>query len=180
MKKSIYLLSLLFIFCAVFALPACKRTEEGLKNDWKFAKERWDKHKKNYPALGALLDKQLKDAEAIMAEADKLSNFEEKTKKVGEAVAAINTGFIAELNTVEYNKDEIKKKTEKIKKQKFGKANLKKAENALIDGDNAVAEAERILKNSVATNDEASAAAKEANKVLSNAKKGLDAVAKLK
>lgn len=178
MRKQTYLLSFFTLILLVGLTTACQRSAEGLKKDWNFAKERWDKHKTNYPSFAALLDKQLKEGEAKMAEADKISNEDEKKAKMKEAVDAINTGFIAELNTLEFNKGEITKKMDKVKKQKFNSSNLKKAENALAEANNAISEANKIVGGSVATVEDALKVIKDANSVLRTAKSNLDKVSK--
>jgi chromosome segregation ATPase len=95
MKK----VSLLLLFC--IALLSCKKTVEGETTAWNANKTKLNKLKANYPAFASVLDNEMKEAQAKWDEATKLSNEEEKLKKMSEANYTFNQGFVYDLDNLE-------------------------------------------------------------------------------
>ncbi|MCU0438115.1 MAG: hypothetical protein MUC49_09365 [Raineya sp.] len=105
MKK----ISLLLFLC--IALLSCKKTVEGETNAWNANKTKLSKLKANYPAFASVLDNEMKEAQAKWDEASKLSNEEEKLKKMSEANYTFNQGFVYDLDNLEMKMKNISNKS---------------------------------------------------------------------
>ncbi len=170
----------LFLLLLV-AMIACKKTVEGETSTWESNKTKLKKLKASYPSFAALLDKELKDAEAKWKEAQGISNEEEKVKKMSEANYTFNQGFVYELSTLETKMDNLSKKSKELSNSITAKdVNLSKSDlkNVIATNDEvkeALLQVEKLLNKGVKSEDKAYTSIKDANKSLDDAEAKLDA-----
>lgn len=175
MKKATLFLLLLV------AMIACKKTVEGETSTWESNKTKLKKLKASYPSFAALLDKELKDAEAKWKEAQGISNEEEKIKKMSEANYTFNQGFVYELGTLESKMDNLSKKAKELSNSITAKdVNLDKSDLKTVIATNdevkeALLQVEKLLNKGVKSEDKAYSSIKDANKSLADAEAKLDA-----
>jgi hypothetical protein len=170
----------LFLLLLV-AMIACKKTVEGETSAWESNKTKLKKLKASYPSFAALLEKELKDAEAKWKEAQGISNEEEKIKKMSEANYTFNQGFVYELSTLESKMDNMSRKSKELSNSITAKdVNLSKSDLKTVIATNdevkeALLQVEKLLNKGVKSEDKAYSSIKEANKSLADAEAKLDA-----
>ena len=91
----------LFVILAVVAMAAsaCKKSVAGQKSQWDNALKDLDEATTQYPNLKALLTAKATEAKAIFADAEKISNEEQKAEKMAAAIAKLNEnlGVVTEI-----------------------------------------------------------------------------------
>ena len=165
----------------IVAMIACKKSVEGETATWESNKNKLKKLKASYPSFAALLDKELKDAEAKWKEAQGISNEEEKIKKMAEANYTFSQGFVYELGTLETKIENLSKKSKKVsnsitaKDVNLSKNNLKTVIATNDEVKETLLTVEKLLNKGVKSEDKAYNSIKDANKSLADAEAKLDA-----
>jgi hypothetical protein len=142
------------------------------------------KLKASFPAFGSVLDEELKEAEKKWEEASKITNEEEKIKKMSEANYTFTTGFVYELGSLESRMESITKKRKDLKTAMTSNdVNLSKsAQREVLSVDEFVSEAIASTEKMLAKGDKSTTQAyktiKEANKTIADAEQKVDAAIK--
>jgi hypothetical protein len=174
----------LFLF-ALIAMFACKKSVEGETATWQANKTKLQKLKASFPAFGSVLDEELKEAEKKWEEASKITNEEEKIKKMSEANYTFTTGFVYELSSLESRMESITKKRKDLKAAMTSNdVNLSKsAQREILSVDEFVSEAIASTEKMLAKGDKSTTQAyktiKEANKTIADAEQKVDAAMKM-
>ncbi|MDX1904771.1 MAG: hypothetical protein SFU27_11485 [Thermonemataceae bacterium] len=179
MKK----LSLFFLL--LLALASCKKSVEGETSTWNANVNKLKKLKASYPSFADVLDKDLKDAQKKWEDAQKISNEEEKIKKMSEANYTFNTGFVYELGTLESKLEAVNKKNKDLrnamtdKNVNLDKSDLKEVLRTNDDAKDALTNVEKMLSKGDKSSDQAYRTIKEANSRLSDIERRVDQAMKL-
>lgn len=90
---------LLLVAIVAMAASACKKSVAGQKSQWENALKDLEEATTQYPNLKKLLNAKATEAKAIYAEAEKISNEEQKAEKMAAAIAKINEnlGVVTEI-----------------------------------------------------------------------------------
>ncbi len=118
----------IFIFaaCVTMVAVACKKSVSGQTSQWTHNLKELDEAVTQYPALKDLLNAKATEAKAIFAEAEKLSDEEQKAEKIAAAIAKLkeNLGIVLEIK---YKLQGIDSTVEKITKVKTTKDRANRA-----------------------------------------------------
>ena len=109
----------IWIIAVVAALAAvnCKKNVAGQKSQWENNLRDLDEAVTQYPNLKALLQAKAKDAKVIYADAEKISNEEQKAEKIAAAIAKLNEnlGVVVEVKHKLKRIDETIQSVTKVK-----------------------------------------------------------------
>ncbi len=121
---------LLLAVASVIAVTACKKSVSGQTGQWTSNLNELAEASGKYPNLKALLDAKATEAKAIFAEAEKISDEEQKAEKIAAAIAKLreNLGVVVE---VKYKSQAIDSTIERVTKIKTTKDKVKKAESEI-------------------------------------------------
>lgn len=111
---------------AIFAATACKKSVSGQTSQWTNGLKELAEATAKYPNLKAQLEAKATEAKAIFAEAEKISNEEQKAEKIAAAIAKLNEN-LGVVTEVKYKSQGIDSTIEKITKIKTTKDKAKKA-----------------------------------------------------
>jgi len=142
MKKILILMTLIAI-----SAGACKKSVAGQTSQWTNALKDLDEQSTQYPNIKPLLQAKATEAKAIYAEAEKLSDEEQKAEKIAAAISKVreNLGVMTEIRTklnsvdatikkiTEYKttKDRAKRATAEIQAIRTSQDEIEKALSAL-------------------------------------------------
>lgn len=99
---------LLCFLCAPLLFLACAKTESGEKNRWQNNQNMIQGLAAEYPAFKTVLMQKWDEATALMEEAKKVSDEEERIEAMSDANRALNVRFINELKTIDEKIKEIR------------------------------------------------------------------------
>ena len=118
---------LILALASVIAITACKKSVSGQTSQWTNNLNELAEASGKYPNLKQLLEAKATEAKAIFAEAEKISDEEQKAEKIAAAIAKLreNLGVVVD---VKYKSRGIDSTIEKVTKIKTTKDKAKKAQ----------------------------------------------------
>lgn len=169
--------NIVLVLAAMFMIYACGTSVESQQKTWESNKSAVEGLKAEYPAFKTVLDEKLKKAQVIMDEAQGLSDEDAKIKKMQEANAVFNKGFIGDLKKVKTESAKIDQKIAEIDKLKIDGSIKTDPANTIRMAKESKRKAEDMLKTSTVSNEaQANTIAANALTEINNAVKNLDGI----
>jgi DNA repair exonuclease SbcCD ATPase subunit len=170
MKTKFTILFLIF----AFVFGNCKPNSKSQIQQWESNQKEFAEATTTYPNFKALLDAKMNNAKAIWGEAEKLTNEEEKVQKMKEANEKLNE-LLNQFTQIKYKLEGILKSIDKIDDKKLNSKKDKIRDDAIEEGQKAIALVKEKMSAAAPTNDEeAVAVTKECISILISAQGTLD------
>lgn len=162
---------------ALLLLPAgCKKTVEGESKSWTRNTRRIAELKALYPGFAAPLGERLKQAEAAMAAAKKVSDEGEKAKQMATANATLMRGFVRELDGIDDKIRRVRSKITSAATSARDKSDRAAVRQASADARRVIGEVNARLKKGAASAVAADTILRKVDRDLDEAKRNLDRV----
>jgi phosphatidylserine/phosphatidylglycerophosphate/cardiolipin synthase-like enzyme len=138
---------LVILFCfAIFALISCGLSLESENENWKKNLEAANNLKAEYAVFKPLIDKKIEEATKLWDEAAKISNEDQKLKKMLAANDLLDAGCLANLMNMKDKISDLKSKKESLMQLKTPDDQLEsRAQRAFETVEDAIKKAEKTL-----------------------------------
>lgn len=174
MKLKVIGISLL----ALFVLANCKPNAKNEAQYWANHKKELAEATAKWPNFRAVLDNKMKEASAIWAESEKITNEEEKAAKMKEANEKIDE-LLNQFTQIKYKSEGILKAIDKIDDKKLTSSKDKIRDDAIADARKALNEVNsKMASAQVSNEEEAKAITKEVISTLISAQGDIDRATK--
>lgn len=124
----------------------CKKTEKGENQRWKNATKSVEELKVLYPGFKQALTEQYDQAKTLMDQAEKLSDEDDRIKKMSEANNLLSRGFVPQLAGVDAKQKAIQSKIVEITTKAADQSDRAGAQQAADNAKRTIAQVDAALK----------------------------------
>lgn len=135
-------------------LMACSPSAKNEGQYWENHKKNAEEFKTSYPGFATLIDENIKEATAVMDEANKLTDEKQKAEKM-KAGNEIAQGFVGRITEVKTKRDSLDKTITKLAELKLPKEKANKRKDAMNDAQTAIDEVNTAMAEAKPENKEA-------------------------
>ena len=155
---------------------SCKKTVESQKKTFDLNVKKANELIFEYPSFADLIKEQITAAEAVMSEAESISDEKAKIEKMGVAGSLLRTKFISNLDNIKSTIQSLQSKSVEVRALNLQYNERVSAEQAVSNGESVIINAQEKIKSTVKNRSEAEALS---GLVLSNLKAAEDNIDKV-
>lgn len=151
--KKFTVIMIAFMLLAV----SCKKTVESEQKSWEINLRIANQLSYEYPNFDGVIKEQIKAAEAVMNEANVISDEKAKIQKMADANALLRSPFMRNLDDIKSLRQTIRTKSTDVRGMKLEYNELMGANQAISNGERAIFDAEMKIKAPVNSKNDADA-----------------------